>query len=665
MEIAKIIVNATTGRCLLLKRIPARIVGATVTVEFCDPVWDRLTKTVVFRGSETKIAKFDGKTAVIPWEVVQEPGQVVLFGIWGSDPESDLQLPLIEVMVGTVEDATDPNADPSTDPTLPIWAQLQEQIDELKENGVPGGYPGNAAQLVQQAVSQHNTSDDSHGDIRLELKAVSDRLTAFFDSDDQTLDELSEIVAYITSNKTLIEAVTTSKVSVSDIINNLVTNASNKPLSAAQGAVLKNLIDSVSNRLSDYQPKGDYLKRAELPSGAKVGQIVKIAEVDDKGIPSKWEAIDLPDSGGNVAQGLTAEQIAALDGMFKVCAFTKADVSAEYNAFKTAFGVEDSGEEEPDVPVIPPDEPDEPDIPEVTLSSISATYNGGDVAVGTAVADLTGIVVTATYSDGSTETVTGYTLSGEIAEGSNTVTVSYGGKTATFTVTGIAESGGDSADIHDGYISDGLEFRLDAIRNTESGHSSAQNYMVDVSGNGYAIENYQNLAVMEDTYLRPTDAGYQRSSHRIIDYATILAKMATFTIEVVWQPENKAEGIMVDLGNYNFVQGDGRIRLFDGTDKLYGTAVNDVSTIKHYTITYDGTNMNLYHEGVLDVSQPATTNITTATDLEFFGNRNYANYTKGYFNAARIYTRSLTAEEVKANYDNDIARLGTVNVEVA
>lgn len=79
---------------------------------------------------------------------------------------------------------------------------------------------------------------------------------------------------------------------------------------------------------------------------------------------------------------------------------------------------------------------------EVTLSSISATYSGGDVAVGTAVTDLTGIVVTAWYSDGSTATVTDYTLSGEIVEGSNTITVSYGGKTTTFTVTGVAESGG-------------------------------------------------------------------------------------------------------------------------------------------------------------------------------------------------------------------------------
>lgn len=131
--------------------------------------------------------------------------------------------------------------------------------------------------------------------------------------------------------------------------------------------------------------------------------------------------------------GLTVAQVNALNGMFKVAAYIKADVSAEYEAFKTAFGIEDSGSTEPD----------EPDTPEVTLTSVSATYSGGDVTVGTSLDDLTGITVTAHYSDGSTATVTGYTLSGSIAEGANTITVSYGGLSASFTVTGVAESSGD------------------------------------------------------------------------------------------------------------------------------------------------------------------------------------------------------------------------------
>ncbi len=79
------------------------------------------------------------------------------------------------------------------------------------------------------------------------------------------------------------------------------------------------------------------------------------------------------------------------------------------------------------------------DETEVTLTSITATYSGGDVVAGTALTALTGLVVTATYSDGSTAAVTDYSLSGSIGEGSNTITVSYGGVTTTFAVTGIAE----------------------------------------------------------------------------------------------------------------------------------------------------------------------------------------------------------------------------------
>lgn len=77
------------------------------------------------------------------------------------------------------------------------------------------------------------------------------------------------------------------------------------------------------------------------------------------------------------------------------------------------------------------------DIPtEAPLTSIEATYSGGEVLVGTDVDDLTGITVTGTYSDGTTKNIIDYTLSGEIVEGSNTITVSYEGKTTTFTVVG-------------------------------------------------------------------------------------------------------------------------------------------------------------------------------------------------------------------------------------
>lgn len=98
---------------------------------------------------------------------------------------------------------------------------------------------------VTQDIAGHNTEPTSHNDIRLLVKNLTDRLNTLANSDDVTLDQMSEVVAYIKNNKTLIDGITTSKVNVSDIINNLTTNLSNKPLSAAMGVELKKLIDAI------------------------------------------------------------------------------------------------------------------------------------------------------------------------------------------------------------------------------------------------------------------------------------------------------------------------------------------------------------------------------------------------------------------------------------
>lgn len=94
-------------------------------------------------------------------------------------------------------------------------------------------------------VAEHNTATDAHNDMRLLIEDLVNRLNALANSDDTTLDQMSEIVAYIKNNKSLIENITTNKVNVADIINNLTTNNSGKPLSAAQGVALKKLIDTM------------------------------------------------------------------------------------------------------------------------------------------------------------------------------------------------------------------------------------------------------------------------------------------------------------------------------------------------------------------------------------------------------------------------------------
>ena len=83
-----------------------------------------------------------------------------------------------------------------TDPTVPAWAKQPEKPTYTAQEvgALPNTYtpPSQTAEQVgadpkgtaASAVSQHNTADDSHNDIRLELKAINDRLTAFFDFDE-------------------------------------------------------------------------------------------------------------------------------------------------------------------------------------------------------------------------------------------------------------------------------------------------------------------------------------------------------------------------------------------------------------------------------------------------------------------------------------------------
>ena len=130
-------------------------------------------------------------------------------------------------------------------------------------------------------VSEHNTKPDAHNDIRLLITELTNRLNALADSDDITLDQASEFVAYIKANRSLIESITTSKVNVTDIINNLTTNVTNKPLSAAQGVVLKGLIDELSNSISQIDmtscvKKDEVYDYTEIPKFTNIFDTVGI-----------------------------------------------------------------------------------------------------------------------------------------------------------------------------------------------------------------------------------------------------------------------------------------------------------------------------------------------------------------------------------------------------
>lgn len=124
-----------------------------------------------------------------------------------------------------------------------------------------------ASGTADSKVSAHNTSDAAHNDIRQLISDLTSRLNALADSDDTTLDQMSELVAYIKSNKSLIDSITTNKVNVEDIIDNLTTSVSNKPLSAKMGVELKKLIDAI--KIPTTLPASDVYSWAKQPQKPK------------------------------------------------------------------------------------------------------------------------------------------------------------------------------------------------------------------------------------------------------------------------------------------------------------------------------------------------------------------------------------------------------------
>lgn len=156
------------------------------------------------------------------------------------------------------------------------WMPTAQEVGALPNTYTPPNQT--AAQVgadpkgtASSAVSTHNTSDKAHGDLRLLIKELSDKWNAFFDSDDATMDQATELIKAIKDNAGTIGQLTSSKVSTSDIINDLITNVTNKPLSAAQGVVLKGLIDTlekaIPTKVSQLTNDKGYLTQHQDVSG--------------------------------------------------------------------------------------------------------------------------------------------------------------------------------------------------------------------------------------------------------------------------------------------------------------------------------------------------------------------------------------------------------------
>lgn len=184
MVIAKVKVNGAHAAAVDKKTVTAGMVGAQVQLDYTDPVWDGLHKTVVFYGAAVKDIVTDDTVVTIPAEVLEKPNVLLTVGVYGVDMEGCIVIPTLLAEIGQVRVGTNPSGDATTNPTLPVWAQVQQMLGTLsgiaEDAGAAAaearGAAGEANQLVediQQMLADGELKGD-RGDVCFSTFSVSE-----------------------------------------------------------------------------------------------------------------------------------------------------------------------------------------------------------------------------------------------------------------------------------------------------------------------------------------------------------------------------------------------------------------------------------------------------------------------------------------------------------
>ena len=128
--------------------------------------WQQLQKIGVFRtGSIARDVMDLQEECVIPWEVLTEPGQVLMIGIQGINEDGTAVTPTLMAEMDEIKQGADPSDDPTTDPTLPIWQWVKNLLEQVIQKFT------NYFQRIETLEDKVNVNEDEIAELQ-ELKPV-------------------------------------------------------------------------------------------------------------------------------------------------------------------------------------------------------------------------------------------------------------------------------------------------------------------------------------------------------------------------------------------------------------------------------------------------------------------------------------------------------------
>ena len=128
-------IKITVTDCLASVPETLCVVSGTVglPVEFSfDDAWAGLNKTAVFRANGKTMDVLNVTSfATVPWELLKTPGCRLWAGVYGTNPDGNLQIPTVWADLGVIQPGADPSGDESADPSLPVWEQMRGELGEI------------------------------------------------------------------------------------------------------------------------------------------------------------------------------------------------------------------------------------------------------------------------------------------------------------------------------------------------------------------------------------------------------------------------------------------------------------------------------------------------------------------------------------------------------
>ena len=220
-------------------------------------------------------------------------------------------------------------------------------------------------------------------------------------------------------------------------------------------------------------------------------------------------------------------------------------------------------------------------------------------------------------------------------------------------------------------VTDGLILALDAA-NTKSYPGSGTTW-TDLSGNG------NNGTLINGPTYNSANGGSISfdGSNDYVSFASAselrFLNRSPYTLEVWMYPTsnpgsstwtglfNREDTSVGSRDGYNFFLngGSGTLtlaaqRYYTGTQSGVGYNFNDSDLLNiwhHVVVTYDGTTLRLYRNGVQLNSNTSTGNITNTSDTLEIGRRYTGSYFIGRLTGQKIYNRALTVTEIQQNFN--------------